>query len=345
MSALVAAFQAQALSCANLGSPFMERLMQALAEVWPGLGTPLAAKMAGFTGDLGPRGLSLPLRLGAGLHALVLAGRVPDLAAAYPPDEGAGLMAAVRATIVAHDSFLSDWIERPPQTNETGRSAVLIAAAAEVLARYGLPLQLSELGASAGLNLMFDRYALRIGDRVWGATGTPLVLTPVWSGLLPPEVPITVVGRSGVDLSPADPTRDGQRLLAYVWPDQPARLARLSAALALAVSGVEARVEPGDAADWLEARFAQPMPGACHMVYHTVAYQYFTALSQARIQRAVQAAAERATASAPLALVGMEADSGGRGAGITLRCWPGDVTMSLGRAGFHGQWVDWAPQE
>ena len=47
-----------------------------------------------------------------------------------------------------------------------------------------------------------------------------------------------------------------------------------------------------------------------------------------------------ATDDAPLAWFGMEAD-GGRGAGLTLRLWPGDRTLDAGRCDFHGRWVEW----
>jgi hypothetical protein len=338
--ALVLALREQAQSCAALGSPFMARLMLGLAELWPDLSLQIVAKMALFSGDLGPRGHSLPLRLAGGLLALVLEGRAPRLAATYPPHEGADLLAAVAGAMTEHDAFLCDWIDRPPQTNETGRSAVLIAAAAEVVARTSLPLHLSELGASAGLNLMFDRYALRIGETTWGDGNSPLTLCPLWSGALPPLGKIEVQARSGVDLTPLNPVSEGTRMLAYVWPDQIARMDRMRTALGM----VTAKVDQGDAASWLEARLAQPWGGVCHLVFHTIAHQYFPAESQARIKAAMEAAGARATASAPLAWVGMEADAGAKGAGVTLRLWPGDVHLSLGRAGFHGQWVAWAPQ-
>lgn len=343
MSDLIAAFLSQSHSCAALGSPFMARLMEELADLWPGLTGPLAEKMAGFDGDLGPRGQSLPLRLAGGLHALVRAGQAPELARSYPPNGGDDLRAGLMVTLAAQELFLCDWVESPPQTNETGRSAVLIAAAAEVVSNCGLPLHLSELGASAGLNLLFDHYALDIGSQRWGAAESPLALRPDWRGAMPRPATIRVAARRGVDLTPLDPARDGARMLAYLWPDQPERIARMEAALALAAKAGPL-VDQGDAAEWLEARLAQGWEGACHLVYHTVAHQYFPAATQSRIARAMEVAGARATALAPLAWVGMEADEKAEGAGVTLRIWPGDLRLSLGRAGFHGQWVDWQPQ-
>ena len=329
----------QARACEALGSPFTARLLQALGQVWP-QHTDLAQKVAEWPGDLGPRAASVPLRIAGGLHALVRAGRVPELAACYPPGECEDrvLAQALVGVLQNEDAFLCDWVRTAPQTNEVGRSAVLLAGAAEVVARFGLPLRLSELGASAGLNLWFDRYALEVPGGVIGAAGSAVTLRPEWRGAVPPLVPVHVAARRGVDLHPLDPGRDGARLLAFVWADQTERLARLQAALAIAEAGV---VEAGDAADWLEARLQTPHPGQLHLVCHTIAHQYFPQSVQARIEAAMAAAGARASADAPLAWLAMEADAAGEGAGVTLRLWPGDLRLELGRAGFHGQWVDW----
>ncbi len=151
-----------------------------------------------------------------------------------------------------------------------------------------------------------------------------------------------MVERRGVDLNPLSPQRDGLRLLAYVWPDQPERLSRLRLALSLAVEKA-APVDRGDAAPWLAVRLAERRPGTCHLVYSTVAFQYFPPEAQAEIAAAMEAAGARASTDAPLAWAAMEADATPDGAALTLRFWPGDLRLTAGRAGFHCQWVDWRP--
>jgi hypothetical protein len=338
---LQSAFAEQSAACASLGSAFMADLMQILPEVWPE-DTRLAALCANWPGEVGPREASLPLRIAGGLHALVLQAAAPELAALYPP--AAFNAKALRETLPkilrTHDDFLCDWIASPPQTNETGRSAVLIAASA-ALASLGLPLKLSELGASAGLNLMFDRYHLQASGQSLGPEASPLRLAPEWSGPPPLAAQITVAERRGCDLNPLDPAKDAGRLLAYVWPDQPARLARMRAALSLA----EAKLDRADAADWLDRRLRSDWPGQCHLVYHTIAFQYFPSPVQARIRAAMQEAGARATPEAPLAWLAMEADGGARGAGVTLQLWPSGERVELARAGFHGEWIAWGGQE
>lgn len=340
MSTLAQAFEAQARSCAALGSPFMEQLLTLLAQRWRD-DLPLTPYFASFEGDIGPSGHSLPLRLAGGLHALVLSHRDPGLAAVYPPYEAGedALWQAVEAAMFAHPDFLADWCESPPQTNEIRRSVALIAAGQILAARHDMPLQLSELGASGGLNLMWDRYALHLGGARFGPEYPALTLAPEWEGPLPPAAEVFVAERRGVDLNPLSPERpaDALRLLAYLWPDQPERISRTRAAIEVHA----ARVDRGDAIDWLETRLASPWPGRLHLVYHTVAWQYFPAEAQARGRALIEAAGAGATDGAPLAWLSMEADGGEPGAALTLRLWPGDIRLDLGRVDFHGRWMRW----
>ena len=337
---LSAAFLQQAAACDGLGAPFTAQVLAVLADLWPSAGPLLRARLMGWQGDLGPSGQSVPLRLAGGMHALVRAGLAPGLAAVYPPsfgDKGA-LQGAVQGALQQSDGYLCAFMDQPPQTNEVGRSAVLLAVAAVLSNAYRLPLRLSELGASAGLNLWFDRYALDTGQGRMGDAASPLVLRPQWWGAHPKPARITIDSRAGCDLTPIDPATQGARLAAYVWPDQPERLARLQLAMGLAGKAV---IDQADAADWLEKRLCAPWEGCCHLVYHTVAFQYFPPAVQARIGAALAAAGARASQTAPLAWFAMEADDQGEGAALTLHIWPNHRRIALGRAGFHGQWVDW----
>ena len=336
---LIVAFEVQARACDGLGSPFTARLMRLL----PGLvadESGLGRLMAGWLGDPGPYGASLPLRLAGGLHHLVLTGQVADLAACYPPQEAPGIAAALARVLRAEEGFLTGWMANTPQTNEVGRSAVLLAGAAAVAHWSGLPLQVSELGASAGLNLNFARYRLDVAGVSLGDPDAALVLEPDWRGVPPVPGGVAVAEARGVDLNPLDPGADGLRLMSYVWPDQAARLARLRQALDVAAVAPP-QVDRGEAADWLESRLAAPPEGRCHLVCHTIAHQYFPAASQNRIAAAMAKAGSRATPAAPLAWLAMEADATPGSAAVTLRLWPGNRQVALGRAGFHGQWLEW----
>ncbi|MDJ0824477.1 MAG: DUF2332 family protein [Rhodobacter sp.] len=338
---LRAALRHQATACAGLGSPFTARLLRLCAErLVPG--SPVADRLFAWPGDITAAGASVPLRLAGTLHGLVLDGTAPGLARLYPPNPSPAddrLWAAVDEALTTHAARVDAWLDRPPQTNETGRSAVLIAAGHWLTAAFGLPLKLSELGASAGLNLMWDHFALELPDRTLGPADPVLTLSPDWRGNPPVAALPEFAERRGTDLTPLDP-RDPQarlRLLAYLWPDQPERLARTRAALAVA----EAPVDAADAADWLTTRLATPVPGQVHLIYHTIAWQYFPPATAARARTAIEAAGASATRDAPLAWLGMEANGRTPGAGLSLRLWPGNHAIALGRADFHGRWVDW----
>lgn len=337
------ALRYQSKACSALGSSFMGRMLALLADRWPE-GSALAKVCDRWEGEVGPNGASLPLRIAGGLHALVLMGRDESLAAAYPPNDAtdAALIGAVLAAIDNHADFLLDWITNAPQTNEVRRSAALIPAAHLLAARHPLPFITSELGASGGLNLMWDRYAVDTGSSVLGPSSPTLTLSPDWSGPVPQPANIQVSQRAGVDLNPLDPRDPEQalRLFAYLWADQPYRMDLTRAAIAAA----EVAVEKGDAIEWLSGRFGQQPEGHLHLIYHTIAWQYFPAAKQAEGKAMIEAAASRATGTRPLAWLRMEHDgdtANSAGAGLTLRLWPGDLEVTLARVDFHGRWVRW----
>lgn len=333
----------QAQSCAALDSPFMARVLPILAKVWP-VGSALDKAVAAFEGDISPNGHSLPLRLAAGLHALVLTGQDMELAAVYPPNAVSDdrLGAALTSALAVHAAFLIDWIASAPQTNEVRRSAVLIAGTHALVQRTGVAqVHLSELGASAGLNLVFDQYALVAGDARLGPEEAALTLAPDWAGPTPVNAPFEVTDRRGVDLNPLDPhnAEDALRLRAYLWADQAHRVALTDAAIALN----SATVDRGDAVDWLKQRLTGAPRGQMHLIYHTVAWQYFPPERQALGKALIEAAGARATLDDPVAWLRMEADGATPGASVTARLWPGDHALTFGRADFHGRWVDWSP--
>jgi len=344
VTALLDAFRHQSTACGNLGSPFMARLFTLLSEAWP-TDTALAQACAAYTGDVGPAGHSLPLRIAGGLHALRLKDTrgLPVLYPPHQPDDAA-FRTGILDALHSHDAFLTDWIKSPPQTNELRRSAALIPGAYLAATRFGLPIWLSELGASGGLNLMWDQFALQGPDWRLGAEDAVVTLTPDWDGPAPIGTAPRVAGRRGVDLSPLDPTRpdDLLRLSSYLWPDQPERLAMTRAA----AGAVAAPVEAGDAIAWLQTRLADAPEGHLHLVQNTIAWQYFPQDAQARGVALFEAAGAVATETRPLAWLQLETDgdlNGLGGAALTLQIWPSGETVSLGRADFHGRWVRWSP--
>ncbi|SMR70678.1 hypothetical protein SAMN04488030_0290 [Aliiroseovarius halocynthiae] len=332
------AFTYQAESNRQLGSPFTARVLDLLAQsLRPG--TPLTDRMFDWPGDLGPSGQSLPLRFLAGLHALVLTGNCAPLVTAYPANPTPNddqLSAALNVALSDHADVLNQWLDLPPQTNEVRRAAVMISMGHWLAAQYDLPMRVYELGASAGLNLMWDRFALQVGDGQLGPEDAPVLLTPDWRADLPTGALPTVLSRRGVDLMPMDITDpdDLLRMSSYLWADQPERLARSRAAAAI----FDAHVDQGDAAEWLEAQLKNVAQDHLTLIYHTIAWQYFPPATQDRCLAAIETAAQRG----PIAHLSMEADEqDAPGAAITLTLWPEGRKLTFGRVDFHGRWVDW----
>jgi hypothetical protein len=335
-----AAFARQAEWAARLDSPFMARLCSLLGERLD-RSTEAGRRVLDWPGKADAFSDALPLRLTGGLHALVRRGGAPGLAAVYPPNplpDGETLWAAL-APVLAEPGLLP-WLDGAPQTNEVGRSAVLMSGLLVVADLFPQPVELLELGASAGLNLLLDRYGYDLGGVAAGVRGSPLQLRPEWKGAPPPDAPVEVVRRRGVDLHPLDVRRDGDRLLAYVWPDQARRLAQLEAALAIA-AGEPPQVEPRDAADWLEARLGEPQDrGVTRVVLHSIAFQYFPDGTKARIAAAIEAVGAAASDSAPLAWLRYEHD-GDEAISLRLKAWPSGEERLLAYCHPHGSWVEW----
>jgi hypothetical protein len=146
--------------------------------------------------------------------------------------------------------------ERRTQTNEVGRCAPLVAA----LARIPGPLALLEVGASAGLCAIPERYSYRFGDGPVLGAGSPLVECTVdGPGLIPLALP-DIRWRLGLDLHPLSVADAADRawLDALIPADRPDRRERLRAALETARDDPPP-VRRGDAlADLVDAAAAAP---------------------------------------------------------------------------------------
>jgi len=339
---IVAAFQKQADWCAQLGSPFTAQVLGLLMENIVVQG-PAADLVAEWPTD--PIADALALRLCGGLHALVLSGEAPALAALYPPNpapEAAKLARELNATLAGHRQALRRFLQSPPQTNEVGRSAVLLGGFLTIAEATGQPLRLLEIGASGGLNMLWDKYQYQLGGMAWGKPDCRLRLAPRWRGNAPPAAPIQVVSRAGCDIAPidvADP-EVALRLRAYVWPDQLDRLARMDAAIEIACIHC-VQVARADAADWLRQELTTPLPGATTVVYHSLMWQYMRPATQAEIEELLYIAGENASGEMPLAWLRFEPQPLDAPPELHLTLWPGAHRQRLAIAHPHGAGVHW----
>ena len=174
----------------------------------------------------------------------------------------------------------------------------------DAVRRSGLArVRLLELGASAGLNLLVDRFHIAGEGWSFGPASSPLRLTDAVVGAVTP-VPFTVTDRRGCDLAPVDAsTEDGRlRLTSFVWPHDLHRYERLRAALRIAAEHPVA-VDRASAASWLESMLAEPAPdGVLTVVWHSITRQYWPAAEIEATERVLADARSRM----PIAHVAME---------------------------------------
>ena len=336
---LAEVFRRQAGQCAD-GSPFYAAVLIRAADDLLARG-PCWTVLQGHEDDR--YGSVIALRFLGAVHRLVLEGRVPDLAARWPPAELPidEVWPVYHSTVADQADALRELVHRPVQTNEVGRCAALLGGFLLVAAETGLPLRILEVGASAGLNLRWDRYAYEGGGRWWGDPSSPVRFEGVYEGAVPPlDQAAEVAERRGCDRSPIDPTTDDGRLtlLSFVWPDQRHRIAQLKAAIAIA-RDLPVTVERADAVGWLERQLADRRPGLATVVYHSIVMQYLPREDRPRVGEVLGETGAAADRDAPVAWLRFE--PGGDRADVHLTVWPGGKERHLARSGFHGRPVLW----
>jgi len=337
------AFRIQAQWCERLGSPLYGQLLeQAAADVDDG--GPFARWMEGWEGR--PIQDALVLRAMGAVHRLVLNGEAPQLAAHYPSTGGEprwpAVWEALRALVESRMDELRAALGERVQTNEVNRSAPLLGGFLEIAAKYGKTMRLLEIGASAGLNLLWDRYRYELGEHRWGDQRSPVVIRAEWQGPPPRlDAPVGVVERCGLDLSPVDVRDDAsvRRLESFVWPDQLERLEQLRAAVRLARQS-RPRLETGSAATWVRRQLNATVLRTVTVVYHSILWWYLSEDEQREFTAVLEEAGARATAEAPLAWLNFEVRNG-KGAELRLRTWPGGEERVLGYGDPHGRQVKW----
>jgi hypothetical protein len=338
------AFKEQEGWCSKFGSPFTALLCSTLAERLDE-STLIGSRVLSWPGDPTTQGDALPLRVCGALHGLARSNREPALTAVFPgaasqvtPND---LWLAVRGALERNPSHFETYLATAPQTNEVGRSAVLMCGFLEIAKQVGLPMQLFEIGASAGLNLIADRYQYRFGTAEWGDPRAALLLEPQWQGPAPPvEAHVRVAQRCGCDVAPLDISMapERARLVSYVWPDQTDRLARLETAIETALRDPP-RLERMEAANWVEERIhATPdQPGRVRVLFHSVVWRYFSIETQQRIEAHMERCGARAEGDTPLAWLRFELIDKAPGAALTLKLWPTGEESVLAYAHPHGQ--------
>ncbi|HEX2194481.1 MAG TPA: DUF2332 domain-containing protein [Candidatus Limnocylindria bacterium] len=345
------------------GSAVYAALCEALADDPHRAALALAARPA-FRG---------PLILLAAVHHLLLSGVPAPLAAYYPSVAGdaarpvdGGLYPAFAAFVDEHrDEVLRLVATRSTQTNEARRTVVTLPALGLVHQRDRRPLALLEVGASAGLCLLPDRYGYRIGALVAGDPASPVqVDCEVRGDLVPPVPPVVppIAWRLGVDLNPLDVRDPDTRgwLRALVWPEHRDRLALLDAALGVAGHDPPA-VTRGDLVDDLPRLVARAPHDAILVVTSTWTLAYLDpeerlafidglgreAASARRDIWLVAGEGRSVLASLELGVAEAPADGSYGGSMLSLHRFGADGRTEhrlLAETHPHGRWIRWLDQ-
>jgi hypothetical protein len=290
------------------------------------------------------------LFLGA-IHFLLLQGADPTLAAFYPdlasdtqePEIG-DPFALFRAFCLDHADVIQALLaSRRVQTNEVRRCTCLLPAFTVAARRLGdLPLALVEVGASAGLNLLWDQYHYDygIGGQCGDATA-PVRLTCELRGHGRPPLPRpmpAIAMRVGLDLNPIDLRDDDAALWlrALIWPEQRDRAALLAQAIRVAQQHPPPLLA-GDATALLAGVLASVPADAALCIYHSFTLNQFP--SQAR-ERFAALIAEQA-AQRNLALIAIEWLETYASVDLSLFENGARTDIRLAHCDAHGGWIEW----
>ena len=184
---------------------------------------------------------------------------------------------AFEETLRQHARAIRDlMLARSTQTNEPGRCAVLLP----VLCSLPQPLALIEVGASAGLCLLPDRYAYDYNGRKVAPIGGQAADTPTFpcqanaATQIPTQVP-QIAWRAGLDLNPVDLRIDEEVrwLENLIWPEQESRAKRFRAACRLAIKDPPA-IQQGDLLTDIRALAEKAPSEATLVIFHTAVLAY-----------------------------------------------------------------------
>jgi Uncharacterized protein conserved in bacteria (DUF2332) len=250
-----------------------------------------------------------------------------------PPD-----LAALRRLVSGRGGDLAGiMLARRTQTNEPARCATLLPA----LAMLPQPLAIVEVGASAGLTLLPDKYSYDYdGHRVTGTDphAPLLACQPRGAVPLPARVP-EVAWRAGLDLNPLDVTSDDdvRWLECLVWPGEVGRLERLSAAIETA------RRDPpplhrGDLLTDLPDLIGQAPRDATVVIYHSAVLAYVRRRDRAEFAKTVrELGAVWLSNEGPGVLPGTDIPEREAHGFILVKDGTGPVAVTDS----HGTWIEW----
>jgi hypothetical protein len=294
---------------------------------------------------------ALPNLFFAAAHFLLLKGEHHQLAAFYPSLNNNSkhydlAYPYFRSFVLEHKNEIHRIITtRSVQTNEVGRCAILIPAF-ELVAREAKnrPLALIEIGSSAGLTLLWDRYHYQYNKSLQcGNPNSPVQVECLLRGEKRPPVPNRfpeIVSRLGVDLNPVDlnDPENVRWLRALVWPEHQKRANQLELAIRMARHDPP-QIVPGDALELLPSLIERVQDDSQLCIFHSFTLSLASGKPRERLELMLAKASEKRD----LFHISFEWPKNSESPLLSLASLTnGEITEKLlAKCNAHGEWLEW----
>ena len=283
----------QSASCAHLGSPLYAEIFQAMATDLTDNG--VTAHISEHL-TIRPQRDAAPLRIAGAIHRLALTGKAPSIARHFPAtggNPGPTLVDDYLEALAIFRNDIDDGLSRSVQTNEVGRTTMLVTGMSFFAREVGIPAtHLREVGSSCGLNLQVDDYFFEANETTYGS-GNALVRFEdnAW-GTPRPDIAQcpALLSRAGCDIAPLDARNENDQftLLSFVWPDQFERFTRLRNAINNAcASPTYVSPHQQDAAEWIHQQFENISFDEPVLIFHSIVWQYLSQKTKDAFREAV----------------------------------------------------------
>ncbi len=292
----------------------------------------------------------MPLRMAGGLHHLFLTGAAPELGAIYArrTDRSGRRSTQLVLGVVAQVRRAAAAVARWAAADQRGgRAASIMAGLLWLAQRLGPRFELNEIGASAGVNTMMERYFFDLGGTRVGRRSFADADRARMARLCRrrPRSWRSLQSEARISLRSICPiAAQALRLKSYVWPEATERMQRIDAAIALAGKQPPDLVR-ADAGEWVPRILALPQEeGVTRVLYHSIMWQYMPISTRESIVAAMEAAGEKATGERPLAWIQLETNRVTFNHELAVRFWPDPDALgwvTLATAHPHGAWVEW----
>ncbi len=294
-------------------------------------------------------GQPLPNMLFGAVHYLLLQDASDPLAAFYPdlnsePNPPENVYPYFRAFCLANQPAIEELLEtRLVQTNEVQRCVCLMPLFGVVARSAGTELALVEIGTSAGLNLLWDRYGYdyNAGGQ-YGDLASSLILEGILRGSRQPPFPASwpeIKSRVGLDLNPLqlDNPADMLWLRALIWPEHLKRAGRLETAIRLAQAN-RPEIIAGNALDTLPAVLQNTSPEATLCLFHSFTLNQFSP----QMRQSLWSLLADFSRQRKIYVISFESQREGFPQLSLTQLDNGQATdQVLARADPHGSWLEW----